>query len=168
METSALNSAEASCRAKCHERMGSNLPAQLSALGNLDLLSLPKTALSCSVRCPGRVRRWRRVSSYRSPGFATYHHLPGTLISAAHPSGVATTRTAEKPVTAELAIRRNEFVAALADQVCFAHITPSGQAERVTHRLIDWRVPFSTLDRTLPSRRKRRSITPKTLRPSRA
>ena len=59
---------------------------------------------------------------------------------------------AENRITAELASRRNEFVAALADEVCFAHITPGGQADRLTHRLTEWRVPFSTLenlDRTL-------------------
>jgi hypothetical protein len=43
----------------------------------------------------------------------------------------------------ELATRRNEFVAAIADEVWFAHITPGGQAEHLTHRLTEWRVPFS-------------------------
>ena len=58
-------------------------------------------------------------------------------------------RAGENRITAELATRRNEFVAALADEVCFAHITPGGQAERLTHLLTNWRVPFSTLDRSL-------------------
>ncbi|MFN0314599.1 MAG: DNA-binding protein [Burkholderiales bacterium] len=35
------------------ERLGNDAPAQLAALGNLGLLALPKTALFCSVRCPG-------------------------------------------------------------------------------------------------------------------
>jgi len=34
-------------------------------------------------------------------------------------------------VTAELAFRRNEFVAALADDVWFAHITPGGQMAKL-------------------------------------
>jgi hypothetical protein len=34
-------------------------------------------------------------------------------------------------ITAELATRRNEFVAALADEFWFAHITPGGQMERL-------------------------------------
>lgn len=55
---------------------------------------------------------------------------------------------AEKRVTAELAIRRNALVAALADEVCFAHITPGGQSERLTHSLTEWRVPFSTLEKS--------------------
>ena len=33
--------------------LASAAPATLSALGNLDLLALPKTALFCSARCPG-------------------------------------------------------------------------------------------------------------------
>jgi len=51
----------------------------------------------------------------------------------------------ETRITADLARRRNALVAALADEVCFAHITPGGQSERLTHHLTDWRVPFSTL-----------------------
>ena len=40
-------------------------------------------------------------------------------------------RAFQNRVTAELAARRNEFVAALADDVWFAHITPGGQMERL-------------------------------------
>ncbi|MCX6976549.1 MAG: DNA-processing protein DprA [Verrucomicrobia bacterium] len=54
---------------------------------------------------------------------------------------------AEKRVTTELATRRNGLVAALAEEVCFAHITPGGQSERLTHRLTVWSVPFSTLEK---------------------
>lgn len=37
-------------------------------------------------------------------------------------------------VTEQLAARRNELVAALADEVWFAHITPGGQMERLARR----------------------------------
>jgi hypothetical protein len=37
------------------ERLGAGAPPQLIALGNLGLLALPKTALFCSARCPGKV-----------------------------------------------------------------------------------------------------------------
>ena len=53
---------------------------QLSALGNLDQLALPKTALFCSARCPGQAilaaydqaARWRDagrciISGFHSP-----------------------------------------------------------------------------------------------------
>ncbi len=55
---------------------------------------------------------------------------------------------AEKRVTTELATRRNALVAALADEVCFAHITPGGQSDRLTHRLTAWRIPISTLEKS--------------------
>jgi hypothetical protein len=41
-------------------------------------------------------------------------------------------------VTAELASQRNLFVAALADKVWFAHVTPGGQMERLSHRAKAW------------------------------
>ena len=54
----------------------------------------------------------------------------------------------ETRTTTDLARRRNEFVAALADEAWFAHITPGGQSERLTHRLTVWHVPFSTPEKT--------------------
>jgi predicted Rossmann fold nucleotide-binding protein DprA/Smf involved in DNA uptake len=38
-------------------------------------------------------------------------------------------------VTTSLAIRRNEFVAALADEVWFAHIVPGGKMQRLAHKI---------------------------------
>jgi hypothetical protein len=38
-------------------------------------------------------------------------------------------------VTALLAARRNEFVAALADDVWFAHIAPGGEMQRLAHKI---------------------------------
>jgi len=52
----------------------------------------------------------------------------------------------ETRITTDLAHRRNEIVAALADEAWFAYITPGGQSERLTHRLAEWEVPFSTLE----------------------
>jgi len=37
--------------------------------------------------------------------------------------------------TTSLAIRRNEFVAALADEVWFAHIVPGGKMQRLAHKI---------------------------------
>ncbi len=53
----------------------------------------------------------------------------------------------ETRITAALATRRNEFVAALSEEAWFAHITPGGQSERLTERLTEWCVPFSTLEK---------------------
>lgn len=38
---------------RLRERLGQDAPSTLTALGNLGLLSQPKTALFCSARCPG-------------------------------------------------------------------------------------------------------------------
>jgi hypothetical protein len=40
--------------------------------------------------------------------------------------------------TAILAQQRNEFVAALADEVWFAHITPGGQMDHLSRRVNAW------------------------------
>lgn len=44
----------------------------------------------------------------------------------------------EKRITTELAIRRNEFVAALADELWFAHITPGGQMDKLAQAARAW------------------------------
>jgi len=43
-----------------------------------------------------------------------------------------------KRVTQESAHRRNEVVAALADEACIAHATAGGQTERMKARLASW------------------------------
>ncbi len=52
--------------------------------------------------------------------------------------------TKETRISTALARRRNEFVAALADEAWFPHIAPGGQSDRLSHRLTAWHVPFST------------------------
>jgi hypothetical protein len=64
----------------CLARLGSSAPPTLSAIGNQALLTMPKTALFCSTRCPGRVilptydqaAKWRDagrcvISGFHSP-----------------------------------------------------------------------------------------------------
>ena len=76
----ALNATEDRYPARLRERLGDAAPALLSALGNLDLLALPKAALFCSARCPGdaivrtydQAARWRDadrcvISGFHSP-----------------------------------------------------------------------------------------------------
>lgn len=46
-------------------------------------------------------------------------------------------------VTRESALRRNELVAALADEAFIAHITPGGQTERLAGILEGWGVPVT-------------------------
>ena len=46
-----------------------------------------------------------------------------------------------KRITRESAIRRNEVVAALADDVYIAHVSPGGETARLARMLDAWRVP---------------------------
>jgi predicted Rossmann fold nucleotide-binding protein DprA/Smf involved in DNA uptake len=55
----------------------------------------------------------------------------------------------ERRVTAELAARRNEFVAALADEVWFTHMTPGGNMERLSRRIDSWSIRRSGVPKSL-------------------
>jgi predicted Rossmann fold nucleotide-binding protein DprA/Smf involved in DNA uptake len=162
------------------ERSNMVMPAQLAALGNLALLSLPKTALFCSARCPGQtiLAAYDKAVSWRDAGRCVISgfHSPiekeclSILLRGAHPIIICPARGIEnmrvpgdwkaplaagrllilspfspthRRVTADLAARRNEFVAALADEAWFAHITPGGQSDRLTTLLAKWQIPFS-------------------------
>ena len=47
-----------------------------------------------------------------------------------------------KRVTKDSATRRNEFVAALADEAYIPHVSPSGQTARIAEMLTGWGVPL--------------------------
>ncbi len=156
------------------ERLGHSAPDTLTALGNPDLLALPKTALFCSARCPGsailaaydQAARWRDegrciISGFHSP---VERECLRILLRGRQPLIICPARAlpkrlplewrqpladgrllilsafsdTETRVTAELAERRNELVAALADDACFAHITPGGHMERLARRITTW------------------------------
>ncbi len=53
---------------------------------------------------------------------------------------------APRRVTADSAHRRNELVAALADQVFIAHCTPGGQIAALAARMNAWRIPCMMQD----------------------
>ena len=183
MTPTLLNAAAARFPARLRERLGTNAPGHLSALGNLELFAQPKTALFCSARCPGhailraydQAAKWRDegrciISGFHSPvekeclrillrgsqpiilcpARALPQRIPPewqTALDAGRLLLLSAFPETETRITTDLARRRNEFVAALADEVWFAHITPGGQSERLTHRLAQWRVPFSTLEK---------------------
>jgi len=157
--------------------LGAAAAPQLTTLGNLDLLALPKTALFCSTRCPGNVilttydqaARWRDtgrcvISGFHSPvekeclqillrGDAPVILCPARAMLERLPAQWAIAVAAgrllllspfaaqETRVTADMARRRNEFVAALADEAYIAHATPGGQLEQLAKRLETWNVP---------------------------
>ena len=153
-------------------RRDESTPPKLWALGNLDILSQPKTALFCSTRCPGdailraydQAVHWRDagrciVSGFHSPVEKECLHI---LLRGKQPVIICPARSLEKirlpadwqkhladgrllilsifsgsehRVTSALAARRNEFVAALADEIWFAHVTSGGQVEHLTRKV---------------------------------
>lgn len=173
-----IKSSDASYPPQLGQRLGAEAPAALTALGNLDLLALPKTALFCSIRCPGSVilptydqaAKWRDtercvIGGFHSPvekeclhillrGDAPVILCPARGMLKCLPAqwaiAVASGRmlilsafaaTATR-ITTELAARRNEFVAALADDIFIAHATSGGHVESMISRLRKWRIPL--------------------------
>jgi predicted Rossmann fold nucleotide-binding protein DprA/Smf involved in DNA uptake len=162
------------------QRLSRSAPASLVALGNLDLLALPKTAIFCSARCPGKVilstydqaAKWRDtgrcvISGFHSPvekeclrillrGSQPIIICPARSLPQVLPSDwkkslaagrllilSAFAATANR-ITTELAARRNEIVAALADDIFIAHATAGGHLETLTRRLRAWGIPLHT------------------------
>lgn len=156
------------------ERLGVESPAQLSLLGNPDLLGVPMTALLCSARCPGDalLRAYDQAAHWRDTGRSVIggFHAPvekeclRILLRGPQPIIVSPARGLPQRippewklplaagrmmilsafaasvvrVTADLATRRNELVAALADEMWFAHITPGGLMEHLAARAAKW------------------------------
>lgn len=146
-------------------RLGPNMPAQVFAFGNLDILPLPKTALFGSARCPGKaiLRTYDKAAKWRDEGHCVISgfHSPveqeclRILLRGSQPIIICPARALPKRIpqewtkpledgrllilsffgenegriTAELAKRRNQLVAALADDVFVAHATPGGRLE---------------------------------------
>ncbi|MBI3849913.1 MAG: hypothetical protein HY298_06430 [Verrucomicrobia bacterium] len=80
MTPAVLNLADARYPKRLSEHFGTDAPPQLSALSNLDLLALPKTALLCSARCPGDaiLRTYDQAAKWRDAGRCVISgfHLP--------------------------------------------------------------------------------------------
>ena len=157
--------------ARLRRRLGAHAPPELTALGNLDILSQPMTALFCSARCPGKLilRTYDQAAQWRDAGHCVVSgfHSPvekeclSILLRDEPPIIICPARglpkrippdwkkpladgrllilsifsQTESRITADLAARRNELVAALADQVFVAYATPGGRLESSLHRL---------------------------------
>lgn len=65
-----ITPADARYPARLRGRLGEAAPAQLTTLGNLALLALPKTGLFCSARCPGAaiLRAYDQAAHWRDAG----------------------------------------------------------------------------------------------------
>jgi len=162
-------------------RLGSAAPATLTALGNLDLLSLPKTAFFCSARCSGSaiLAAYDQAAVWRDSGrcIISGFHSPieqeclRILLRGKQPIIICPARSlpkripqewrqpladgrllilsafpdTETRVTAALAVRRNEIVAAFADEAYFAHITSGGNSELLAKMVASWATRPSAL-----------------------
>ena len=173
-----LNKGDAAYPATLIGRLGANAPSTLFAMGNIEILSLPKTALFCSRKYPGSVIlptydqavKWRDTGRCVIGGF----HSPieneclRILLRGKQPIIICSARslpkiippewkqslsdnrllilsafpeTASRPTIA-LAERRNQLVAALADEAYFAHIAPTGTTARLATRVAESGIPI--------------------------
>jgi predicted Rossmann fold nucleotide-binding protein DprA/Smf involved in DNA uptake len=146
------------------ERLDRDAPVQLWAIGSMDLLNVPKTALFCSETCSGdailaamdQAQKWRDqgrciISGFHSP---IEKECLQILLRGVQPIIICPSRSLEgiripkewreciqaerilllsrfgsshRRLTAELSEQRNRLVAALSDEVHFAHTTPGGK-----------------------------------------
>ena len=182
MNSIVLNLAGARYPARLRERFQDRAPPEVTALGNLDLLTLPMTALFCSARCPGNVilaahdqaSRWRDegrcvISGFHSPvekeclrillrgrqpvivcparGLEGMRPPPGLKqpLSEGRLLVLSPFPASERRATKDLAMARNQFAAALADEAVFAHITPGGHLDQLSQLIAGWGVSHGTL-----------------------
>ncbi|MBU0736233.1 MAG: DNA-processing protein DprA [Proteobacteria bacterium] len=165
------------------ERLDRDAPVRLWAIGSLDLLNVPKTALFCSKTCPGdailaamdQAQKWRDqgrciISGFHSPIereclqillrgvqpiiICPARSLEGMRIPKEWRDGIAADRIlllsyfkpSQRRLTAALSEQRNKLVAALADEVHFAHVTPGGKTARVAEQISGWGLPKIELE----------------------
>lgn len=85
--------------------------------------------------CPARsLERMRLPTAWKAP------LAQGRLLIASPFAGK------QHRITADLARKRNEFVAALADEVFFAYAAPGSKTERFCHDVLAWGKPLLTLE----------------------
>jgi predicted Rossmann fold nucleotide-binding protein DprA/Smf involved in DNA uptake len=139
------------------QRLGAHAPSELTALGNLNLLSQPTTALFCSARCPGKLilRTYDQAAQWRDAGHCVVSgfHSPvekeclRILLRGEPPIIICPARGLpkrippdwEKPLAdgrllilsifPQTESRITAALAALADQVFVAYATPGGRLE---------------------------------------
>jgi len=155
----------------------------VASRGNAHLLQKKKTAIFCSIRCPGNLilQTYDFMCSLRDKGVVTiggFHSPMGKeclrlLLRGTQPIIICPARSIEgmripaawkqplevgrllllspfekkhRRMTADLARRRNEFVAVLADKVFVAHASPGGKTEQFCRKIISWGKPLLTFD----------------------
>ncbi|MEW6607233.1 MAG: DNA-processing protein DprA [bacterium] len=159
------------------KRLGNNAPERLSFIGNLSILSLPKTAFFCSADTPGSVilHAYDKAAEFRDSGKCVLSgfHSPiekeclKILLRGKQPIIICPARAIEtmrltdefrrvleanrllilspfinspKRISRESALRRNELVAALADEAFISYAKPGSHTEDILQRLKSWGV----------------------------
>lgn len=138
-------------------RLGANAPEVLVVLGDRRLLRSRRTALFCSARTPGDAilrahdvaRRMRDegvtvISGFHSPIEKECLRIPAETREAFDAGRVLfLSPFAGHPtrITKESAVRRNEVVAALADNVYIAHIEPDSSTAHAAQSIAAWGIP---------------------------
>jgi predicted Rossmann fold nucleotide-binding protein DprA/Smf involved in DNA uptake len=161
-------------------RLGKDAPVRLWAIGRIDLISIPKTALFCSKICPGdailkamdQAQKWREygrciISGFHSPiekeclqillrGEQSIIICPARSlekmripmewresIGAGRILLLSPFESSQHRLTTALSEQRNRLVAALADEIYFAHITPKGKTARLAEQISGWGIPLN-------------------------
>lgn len=161
------------------KRLGEEAPDRLWVIGNPELLTLSKTALFCSGRCPGdailaaydRAQQWREEGRCVISGFhsAIERECLNILLRGLQPVVICPARSienmripgiwkravaegrililsmfpaSERRMTAKLSMRRNQMVAALADEIYFIHITPGGRSAQLLEQVSKLGIPI--------------------------
>jgi predicted Rossmann fold nucleotide-binding protein DprA/Smf involved in DNA uptake len=152
------------------KRLGKEAPAQLWAIGRLDLLvNIPKTALFCSKRCPGdailksmdQAQKWRDrgrciISGFHSP---IEKECLQILLRGRQPIIICPARSVEGiriPTVWRPAIQEGRLLvlsmhpaaerrmtAALADEIYVAHITAGGRIHGLLNQIVKWGIPIA-------------------------
>lgn len=181
-ENSLLEATDAIYLALSRRNVSHTTLQRLVFCGRTTYLSLSKTALFCSTRCPGNVilaaynqaSRWRDegrcvIGGFHSPIereclrillrgsqpviVCLARGLEGMRMPAEWKKPLADGRlliaspfaASERRVTRKLAVERNRIVAALADEIVFAHLALGGELDRLRHLVTDWGVPYRVL-----------------------
>jgi predicted Rossmann fold nucleotide-binding protein DprA/Smf involved in DNA uptake len=178
MNPTVVTSTDAAYPVRLHERLGEHAPRTLYVFGAPEFFSQRKTALFCSVCCPGdailgaydAARKLRDqgvtvVSGFHSP---VERECLRILLRGAQPIVICLARSLDKmrlpkewrgPLEAgrllilspfakrprrpdrRSARRRNELVAALADEALIIHAEPGGSIERIIGLVNRWNIP---------------------------
>jgi predicted Rossmann fold nucleotide-binding protein DprA/Smf involved in DNA uptake len=174
-----IDSKDSRYPARLEEHLGKEAPVRLWAIGDYDLIKMPKTALFCSNRCPGDVilktmdqaKKWRDegrcvISGFHSPVekeclkillrgkqsiiICPARSLEGMRIPREWRNDIKAGRIlllspfdpSKRRLTTVLSEQRNLIVAALADEVYFAHITLNGRISQLAEQVSKWSIPI--------------------------